>query len=79
MKQIFKWIGIMLGSLIGILLLAGVILFFMGNVRLNKVYDIPPSNLVLPTDEASIQYGKHRVESLCQGCHGDDLSGIDFV
>lgn len=77
MRKVLKWIGIVLGSLIGLLLVAGVILFFMGNARLNKVYDIPPSNLVLPTDEASLEYGKHRVDTLCQGCHGDDLSGID--
>lgn len=77
MKKVLKWIGIVLGSLIGLLLLAAVILFFMGNARLNKTYDIPPSNLVLPTDAASIEYGKHRVETLCQGCHGDDLGGLD--
>jgi len=77
MKKIFKWIGIVLGSLVGLLLVAGVVLYFMGNARLNKTYDFPPSSIVLPTDEASIEYGKHRSETLCQGCHGADLSGVD--
>ncbi|MBC7878724.1 MAG: cytochrome c [Anaerolineales bacterium] len=76
MKKIFKWIGIVLGSLIGIVLVLGVVLFLLGNARLNKVYDFPSSNIVVPTDAASIEYGKHRAETLCQGCHGDDLSGI---
>src|SRR5512138_2230562 len=77
MMKVLKWIGIVLGLLAGLLLVAGVVLFFIGNARLNKTYDIPPSNLTLPTDAASIEYGKHRAESLCQGCHGPDLSGND--
>lgn len=77
MKKIFKWLGIVLGSLVGLILVAGVVLFLIGNARLNKTYDFPPSDIVIPADEASIEYGKHRAESLCQGCHGADLSGID--
>ena len=77
MKRMFKWIGIVLGSLIGLLLVAGVVMYFIGNARLNKVYDIPPSEITLPADAASIEYGKHRAETLCQGCHGDDLSGVE--
>lgn len=76
MKKVFKWIGIVLGSLVGLVLVAGAALYFMGNARLHKTYDFPPSDIVIPTDEASIAYGQHRAESLCQGCHGDDLSGI---
>jgi len=75
-RKIFKWIGIVLGSLLGLLLVAGVVLFLMGRARFNKTYDFPPSNIVLPTDEASIAYGKHRAESLCQGCHGADMGGM---
>lgn len=77
MKKVLKWIGIVVGSLIGLILVAGVTLSLMGNARLNKTYDFPPSDLVLPTDEASLELGKHRVESLCAGCHGPDLSGIE--
>ena len=77
MRKIFKWIGIVLGSLVGLILVAVVVLYFIGNARLNKAYDFPSSNIVVPTDEASIEYGKHRAETLCQGCHGADLSGIE--
>jgi len=77
MKKVMKWIGIVLGSLIGLILVVGFILFLMGNARLNKTYDFPPSNITIPTDEASIEFGKHRAESLCQGCHSADLSGIN--
>jgi len=77
MRNIFKWIGIILGSLVGLVLVAGGALTLIGNSRLNETYDFPPSNLTIPTDAASIARGKHRVETLCVGCHGDDLSGIN--
>lgn len=77
MRNVLKWIGIVLGSLIGLILVAGVVLYFIGNGRLNKTYDFPPSNIVLPTDAESIESGKHRAEVLCQGCHGTDLSGVE--
>ena len=77
MKKIFKWIGIVLGSLIGLLFVTGAVLYFMGNARLSKTYDFSPSNITIPTDAASIDYGKHRVESLCEGCHDKDLGGIE--
>jgi len=76
-KKVFKWTGILLGSLIGLLLLVSVVLFLIGNTRNNKVYDFPPSNNTVPTDAVSIAYGKHRAESLCEGCHGKDLSGVE--
>lgn len=77
MKNVLKWIGIVLGLLIGLLLVVALGLFVMGNTRLNKTYDFPPSDLVIPTDAESIEFGRHRAEVLCQGCHGADLSGIE--
>ncbi|RJP48671.1 MAG: hypothetical protein C4583_13905 [Anaerolineaceae bacterium] len=77
MKKVFKWIGIVLGSLLVLVLLAAATLYFIGNSRLNRTYDFPPSNITIPTDAESIAYGKHRAETLCQGCHGPDLSGIE--
>jgi len=76
MKKVFKWIGIVLGSLVGLVLVSGAVMVFIGNARLNRNYEFPPSNITIPTDEASIAYGKHRAQTLCEGCHGTDLSGI---
>ena len=77
MKKVFKWIGIVLGSLVGLILIAVVTLFLMGSARLNKTYDVPSSNLTIPTDAVSIARGQHIAETLCEGCHGPDLSGIN--
>lgn len=76
MKKIFKWIGIVLGSLIGLLLVTAAVLYFVGNSHFTKTYDFPSSGIVAPTDAASIEYGRHRVETLCVDCHGEDLGGV---
>lgn len=75
MKKVLKWIGIVLGSLIGLLLVAALVLYLKGNAQLNKTYDFPPSNLTIPTDAESIARGEHLVTTICMGCHGEDLSG----
>jgi len=77
MKKVLKWIGIVLGSLIGLLLVVALVLFLIGSAQMNKVYDFPPSNLTIPTDSDSIAYGKHIADTLCEGCHGNDLSGLE--
>lgn len=63
MKKVLKWIGIVLGSLVGLILAAGIALYVIGTARMSKVYTIEPSNLTLPTDAESIEFGKHRVET----------------
>ncbi len=77
MKKVLKWIGIALGSLVGLILLAAAVMALTANARLNKTYDFPPSDITLPTDQASLEFGRHRVEVLCAGCHGPDLGGIE--
>lgn len=77
MKKVLRIVIIVIGSLVGLILVAGLVLFYIGNARLTKTYDTPASNLPLPTDAEGVEYGKHRAETLCQGCHGADLSGID--
>ena len=76
MKKVFKWLGIVLGSMLGLVLVAGAAMYFIGNARFNKTYEFPPSNISVPTDAASIAYGQHRAETLCEGCHRVDLGGI---
>lgn len=78
MKKIAKWIGIIVGALVGLALIAVITLYFIGNTSLTKVYNFPPSNIAIPTDAESIAFGKHRAETLCESCHGKDLSGGHF-
>jgi cytochrome c553 len=77
MKKVLKWIGIILGGLVGLLALALVVLYFIGSSRLNRSYDISVESVDIPTDEAVIARGKHLAEAvtLCLACHGDNLEG----
>jgi cytochrome c553 len=79
LRKILKWIGVVLGSLIGLIVVAGVALYLIGSVRFNKKYDYPVEAMAIPTDEASIQRGEHVAEiHFCQRCHMDDFSGTVF-
>jgi mono/diheme cytochrome c family protein len=78
MKKILKWIGIILGSLIGLVVIGAFIVITSTNSRLNKQYTIPVETIPIPTDEASIAIGAHWADMHCRLCHGDDLSGGEF-
>jgi hypothetical protein len=47
MKRGFRIIALVLGSMLGIVLVAGVVFYLIGNARLNKLYDFPASNITL--------------------------------
>ena len=78
-RKIFKWIGIVLGSLIGLLVLAFIVLYVIGTVKWNKMhgqYEVPVETITIPTDEASIARGEHIATiHMCMHCHLDNLSG----
>jgi len=75
MKKFFKWLGIVLGVLIGLLVIVLAVNFFKGNAMLSQTYSIAPENITIPTDAASLARGKHFVQTICAGCHTPDLSG----
>lgn len=78
MKKILKWIGIVVGGLVGVILLALAGLYLSAEFRFNKTYDIAPEPVTIPTDAASLKIGKHWAEMQCQSCHGEDLGGGPF-
>ena len=78
MKKFFKWLGIVLGSLLGLIVLVFLGLAFKGSSMLNKTYDVQVETITIPTDAASIARGEHWVKAECIGCHTDNLSGGPF-
>ena len=56
---------------------AGV--FVMSELRLGEVSRGTEFNHVIPTDQASIEHGRHIARTRgCFGCHGQQLEGMDF-
>ncbi|MCB9344178.1 MAG: c-type cytochrome [Lewinellaceae bacterium] len=78
MKKAFKWIGIVILSLIIIALGTAFYLNSAAKSRFAKKYDIQPRAINIPTDSASIASGKNLVTAMCTTCHGDDLGGTEF-
>lgn len=80
MRKFFKWLGIILGSLLGLILLVLLGLYINANVRLSKAYTVQAETITIPTDSASIERGRQWVESgACKYCHGEDLAGTAFL
>ena len=79
--KVLRWIGIVLGGLIGLLLIAAVALYLIGGGRIAKTYTIPAETISVPTDQASIQRGQHLATAInkCVDCHGANLGGAVFL
>ena len=77
MKKVFKWIGIVLGSLVGLILVLIAAFYILGSSRLNKTYTFPSDHVVVPNDADSIARGEHLTAMFCTGCHGEDLGGTE--
>lgn len=78
MKKVFKWIGIILVGLIGILAIAVAGFSISTNARLNKTYEVQPAAVSIPEDAAAIERGSYIYRTSCAGCHGEDLAGTPF-
>lgn len=78
--KVLKWIGIILGGLVGVLLAAVFILYFLANARLNNV-TVSGQPVPIPTDAAAIARGEHLAQAVtaCTGCHGENLAGQPFL
>jgi mono/diheme cytochrome c family protein len=80
MKKVLKWIGIVLGLLVGLVVLTVGVVYAITEARLNKTYTIQVEPVSIPTDAAAIERGQHvAVIRLCTDCHGADLAGRVFL
>jgi mono/diheme cytochrome c family protein len=78
MNKILKWIGIVVGGLVALIVIVVGGMVWSTDSRFNKKYDIKAESVVIPTDKASLAIGKHWYEIQCQECHSDDLGGGPF-
>lgn len=78
MRRVLKWIGIVLGGLLGVLLIAGAVLAITGGSKLNKQYVVQPDLVAISEETAVLERGQYLASASCMGCHGEDLGGTDF-
>jgi mono/diheme cytochrome c family protein len=75
MKKILKWIGIVIGGLVLLVVLVAGGMLVSTNLRFSKTYDIQPEPLAIPTDAESLAIGEYWVNIHCRDCHAPDLGG----
>jgi mono/diheme cytochrome c family protein len=77
MRGVLKWVGIVLGGLLALMVVLAVLVYVQSESIQNQKYETPAVSLTVPTDAAAIERGRHMVTvvSDCTGCHGADLSG----
>jgi mono/diheme cytochrome c family protein len=75
MLKVLKWIGIVLGSLIGLVLLVALGLYVKARSEFNRTYNVEVPQISIPSDAAATERGQHLATVLCFECHGDDLGG----
>jgi len=77
--KIMRRIGIVLGGLAGLLVLAAAVLYSVGTTKFNKKYDIPVGAITIATDPQALEHGQHLATIfLCTRCHTDTLGGELF-
>lgn len=72
MKKFLKWVGFVLGALVGLSIIGLLVIYFKSQERLTRVYQIPEELVVIPTDSASLARGQHIFRFRgCEACHSE--------
>jgi mono/diheme cytochrome c family protein len=80
MKPVIKWVVILLGGIIGLVLAVGLALYGLGQKRLSRVYEVTPLSVLIPDDETSLKEGKRIFQYRgCEACHGERLEGLVYL
>ena len=77
MLKVLKWLGIAVASLVVIVAVAAAAVLITGGRRANATVTVPDETVVIPTDAASIERGRHLADAInkCVDCHRADFGG----
>lgn len=78
MRTILKWVGIVLGSLVVLVLIVVAVMVISTTRRLDRTYTIAPAPLSVAVEDADPEIGRHWSAMHCETCHGPDLGGGPF-
>ena len=81
MRRVLKWIGIILGGIAGLLVIAVAVLYVIGYQKLTNSQQYKATdNFTVPTSPEAVARGQYLVNSTagCFGCHGDGAKGNIF-
>ena len=76
MRKVLKWIAIVFGGLLALIVIALAATYIIAGERINRNYDIKPEQFDIPEQaEISRQNWPLMLIDLCTDCHGPDLAG----
>jgi mono/diheme cytochrome c family protein len=77
MKRLFKWLGIVLGSIAGLALALVAYVFFASEAVVARTYDVPLMDFDAPSDSESVRRGEFLATRYgCNNCHGTEMQGL---
>jgi mono/diheme cytochrome c family protein len=81
MPKVFRYVGIIVLSLLILVLLAGVILYSLGTWKSSRTHTVQGQPVTVEVTDEVLARGEHivRFVSGCADCHGADLGGNLFV
>jgi cytochrome c553 len=80
MRRVLKWIGITVGGLVVVGLVAGGAMAMLGRSKLGRTYPQPAVATLRTDDPTLVARGEHVAEIHgCTGCHGANLGGTVFA
>jgi len=77
MKQILRWLLILVGTVVAAAVLLVAYVFFASSRLMARTYPLDVPQVTIPSDAASVARGKYIYEklSICGECHDKDLGG----
>ena len=77
MKQLLRWVGVALGGLVGLGVVAYAVVYVLSERVLRHTYAIPAVAISIPTDPESIIEGRRLaiIHGCFGGCHGKQAEG----
>ena len=77
MKRLLRWLGMALGSLAVLAIIAYAVLYALSERVLRRTYEAPAVAISIPTDPASIIEGRRlaSIRGCFGGCHGKQAEG----
>lgn len=80
MTRALRWLRNTLIGLVVLLIVAAASAYVVSERALRRTYTEPATNIVVPTDAASVSAGMHLAKIHgCADCHGEQLAGRKFV
>ena len=80
MKRGLKWLGIGVGAVVGLALVAGAVMYAVGSSRIARTYEAQTANLLISQQPEAVARGAHLANiNGCTDCHTPDLGGQVFV